>query len=121
MSVRTAHRRFHPGRRRGSAVGVIGRVVIDDVRPRTPRPEHPAKATLRERVEVSADIFRDGHDILAGQVRWRAVPAKTAKGRPERAKWQTAPMTALGNDRWVASIEPTTLGMHELVVEGWTD
>jgi starch synthase (maltosyl-transferring) len=26
-----------------------------------------------------------------------------------------------GNDRWEGEIEPTSLGMHELVVEAWTD
>ena len=52
---------------------MIGRIVIDDVRPRTPQPEHPARAVVGERVEVTADVFRDGHDVLAGHVRWRAV------------------------------------------------
>src|SRR5437763_9614644 len=93
---------------------MIGRIVIDDVRPRTPQLDHPAKAVVGERVEVGADIFRDGHDVLAGQVRWHTVG--TGNG-----KWQAVPLVLLVNDRWRAFIEPTTLGMHELVVEAWTD
>ena len=89
----------------------IGRIVVDDVRPRTPR-GYPAKAVVGESVRVSADVYKDGHDTLAAQVRWR--PTSTDK-------WAVAPMRELGNDRWEAVIEPSTLGHHELVVEAWTD
>jgi starch synthase (maltosyl-transferring) len=93
---------------------VIGRIVIDDIRPRAPNGQ-PAKAVVGEAVRVSADVFRDGHDVLGAQVRWRPAPAKG------NGKWQTAPMRELVNDRWEAVIEPTTLGRHEVVVEAWTD
>jgi starch synthase (maltosyl-transferring) len=90
---------------------VIGRIVIDDPRPRTPG-GHPAKAVIGETVRVSADVFRDGHDILAARVQWRPTG---------EVKWRDAPMEHLGNDRWEAVIEPADLGLHELVVEAWTD
>ena len=90
---------------------MVGRIVIDDVRPRTPN-GYPAKAVVGESVRVSADVFKDGHDTLAGQVRWRHA---------DDDKWMVAPLTDLGNDRWEAVVEPTTLGRHELVVEAWTD
>ncbi len=92
---------------------MVGRIVIDDVRPRTPN-GYPAKAIVGEAVRVSADVFKDGHDILAGQVRWR--PANENDG-----KWAVAPLRDVGNDRWEAVIEPSTLGRHEVVVEAWTD
>src|SRR5687768_4382630 len=92
---------------------VIGRIVVDDIRPRTPE-GFPAKAVVGEAVRISADVFKDGHDVLAGQVRWRAQ----AKGN---GKWLTAPLHHAGNDRWEAVVEPTTLGAHEFVVEAWTD
>ncbi len=88
-----------------------GRIVIDDIRPSTPR-RFPAKAVVGEAVRVSADIYKDGHDILAAQVRWSPRGA---------GKWTATPMHEVGNDRWEAVIEPTTLGQHELVVEAWTD
>src|SRR5205807_7625480 len=67
-------------------------------------------------VRVCADVFRDGHDILAARVRWRALAV-------DNGKWREVPMHHVdpGNDRWEAVIEPTSLGLHELVVEGWTD
>ncbi|MDP8993109.1 MAG: alpha-1,4-glucan--maltose-1-phosphate maltosyltransferase [Actinomycetota bacterium] len=89
----------------------LARVVIDDIRPSAPR-GYPAKAVVGEVVRVSADIYKDGHDVLAAQVRWSAR---------DDGKWLVTPMVELGNDRWEAVIEPTTLGRHELVVEAWTD
>ncbi|HEX2024444.1 MAG TPA: alpha-1,4-glucan--maltose-1-phosphate maltosyltransferase [Acidimicrobiales bacterium] len=91
---------------------MTGRIVIDDLRPRTPSGEHPAKAVIGEAVRVSADVFRDGHVVLAGRVRWRPQ---------DDAKWSDAPMRHLGNDRWEAVVEPAALGMHVFAVEAWTD
>jgi starch synthase (maltosyl-transferring) len=91
---------------------VIGRIVIDDVRPRTPTGAYPAKAVIGEAVTLSADVFRDGHDVLAARARWRPVGDR---------KWRQVPMRHAGNDRWVAVIEPTDLGAHEFAVEAWTD
>ena len=91
---------------------MTGRIVIDDVRPRTPTGRYPAKASVGERVRVSADVFRDGHDILGARVRWRPVTA------PD---WQAEEMRHLGNDRWEAQVVPEQVGMHEVVVEAWTD
>ena len=85
--------------------------MIDDVRPRSPTGAYPAKAVVGEAVRVSADVYRDGHDRLAAQVRLR----------PVGGAWAAAPMRAVGNDRWEAVVRPGALGPHELVVEAWTD
>jgi starch synthase (maltosyl-transferring) len=89
------------------------RIVIEGIRPSTPS-GYPAKAVVGRPLSITADVFRDGHDILAARVRWRR--RNGAKG-----KWSTAPMHPLGNDRYEAVIEPTELGAHEFVIEGWTD
>jgi starch synthase (maltosyl-transferring) len=90
---------------------VIGRIVIDDPRPRTPG-GHPAKAVIGGATRISADIFRDGHDILAARVQWRPVG---------EAKWREASMELVANDRWEAVVEPSALGLHEFAIEAWTD
>jgi len=92
---------------------VTNRIVIEGIRPSTPS-GYPAKAVVGRPVLITGDVFRDGHDILAARVRWRR--RNGAKG-----KWSTAPMHSVGNDRFEAVIEPTELGAHEFVVEGWTD
>ena len=91
---------------------MLGRITIDTVRPTTPTGEFPAKAVVGERVPVSADIFRDGHDLLAARVRWRRVG---------KAKWRSAPLRPVVNDRWEGELEPTDVGRHELVIEAWRD
>ena len=91
---------------------LVARIVIDDVRPRTPTGRYPAKAVIGEAVTVAATVFKDGHDPLAARVRWRPVDKQT---------WGEAPLSDVGNDRWEGTIEPTTLGAHEIVVEAWTD
>ncbi|HEV2369800.1 MAG TPA: maltotransferase domain-containing protein, partial [Acidimicrobiales bacterium] len=88
----------------------LGRIVIDAVRPSTPA-GYPAKAVTGESVRVSADVFRDGHDILAARLRWR----------PAGGTWQAAEMHEDVNDRWEAVIRPDSVGPHELIVEAWTD
>src|ERR687885_585690 len=88
------------------------RIVIDEVRPRTLTAAYPAKAVIGESVKVSADIFRDGHDLLAARCRWRPVGDR---------KWRDTPLTLLTNDRWEGVIEPSAFGMHEFLVEAWTD
>jgi len=92
---------------------VTDRIVIEGIRPATPG-GYPAKAVVGRPVRITGDVFRDGHDILAARVRWRR--RNGAKG-----KWSAAPMHPQGNDRFEAVIEPTELGAHEFVVDGWTD
>ncbi|MGH9113388.1 MAG: alpha-1,4-glucan--maltose-1-phosphate maltosyltransferase [Acidimicrobiales bacterium] len=91
---------------------MLGRITIDAVRPATPSGEFPTKAVVDERVMVSADVFRDGHDRLAARVRWRRV----GKG-----KWHTTPMRDVGNDRWEGSVTPAAVGRHDVVIEAWRD
>src|SRR5471030_1552165 len=89
-----------------------GRIVIDDVHPRTPTGLYPAKASVGERIQASADIFKDGHDILAARLRWR--PAGSRSGR-------TTQLALIVNDRWEGEFSIDTVGMHDFVIEAWVD
>ena len=91
----------------------LGRIVVSSVRPSTPS-GHPAKVVVGEQAEVSADIFKDGHDILAARVRWRAMDKPGAD-------WSESPLRPVGNDRWEGKLEASALGHHEFVIETWTD
>ncbi|MGW3954752.1 maltotransferase domain-containing protein, partial [Streptomyces sp. NPDC004752] len=51
-----------------SATGAIGRVPICDVRPAVECGRRPAKAVVGETFEVSATVFREGHDALGANV-----------------------------------------------------
>jgi starch synthase (maltosyl-transferring) len=92
---------------------VTGRLVIEDVRPRTPTPGHFAKAVVGEKVAVRAVVFKDGHDQLTGRV------LLLAKGRKKPES--TGRLTPLGNDEWESALVPARVGPHRIVVEAWTD
>src|SRR4051794_23060445 len=89
---------------------MLGRLIIEDVRPRTPG-GYPAKTLVGDPVVVSADIYREGHDVLAARVRWR----------PTAGTWSTAPLALDVNDRWEGEIVTEEMGPHEVQVEAWTD
>ncbi|MGH9114190.1 MAG: maltotransferase domain-containing protein, partial [Acidimicrobiales bacterium] len=91
---------------------MLRHMVIEDVRPRAPGQGRAAKAIVGERVRVTAVMFKDGHDVLAG----RAVLWAAGASEPEDA----APLRALGNDEWEATLVPARIGPHHIVIEGWT-
>jgi starch synthase (maltosyl-transferring) len=93
---------------------VLGRIMIDDVRPSTPGGRFPAKAVVGDDVTVSAVIFQDGHDKVGARVRWR---------REGKRGWHTAPLAdmATGTDDWAGEFRPSVVGLHEFVVEAWKD
>jgi starch synthase (maltosyl-transferring) len=92
---------------------VTGRLVIDDIRPRTPGGDLPAKAVVGEAVPVRAVIFREGHDVLAARVELIADGIET----PE----VVADLELGVSDEWEATVVPRRLGRHQLVVRAWTD
>ena len=88
------------------------RIVIDNVSPTVAGGSFAAKRIVGRPIAVEADVFIDGHDVIAAELLWR--PA-------DRKDWQKAPMTALGNDRWRASFVPTRLGRWQFMIEAWLD
>ena len=63
------------------------RVVVERVQPEIDAGRFPIKRVVGETVFVSADVFADGHDLLAGVVKYRCIPAappseKSALERP---------------------------------------
>jgi starch synthase (maltosyl-transferring) len=90
---------------------VIGRIVIDDPRPRTPG-GHPAKAVIGETVRISADIYRDGHDILGAAVRLRGPGSATVTEPSVSAR--TEVISPAGS---ACAMEPTVV--PRLRIAGW--
>ena len=88
------------------------RVVIENVRPSVDDGRFPIKRTVGERVVVSADVFADGHDVLAAVLLYRPGGSDS---------WRETPMAPLGNDRWEAQFVVDALGTYEYTVEGWID
>jgi len=89
------------------------RVVVEAVTPEVDEGRYPAKRTVGEHLVVEADVYADGHDVLAAMLLWR---------RRGDADWNETPMEALPNDRWRGSFVLTEVyATYEFTVEGWVD
>jgi starch synthase (maltosyl-transferring) len=88
------------------------RVVIEGVDPEIDGGRSPIKRTGGEEVQVSADIYADGHDQLAAVLRYR---------RAAELEWKEVGMEAKGNDRWTARFAVTELGRYEYTLQAWID
>ncbi|MGW7300133.1 alpha-1,4-glucan--maltose-1-phosphate maltosyltransferase [Streptomyces sp. NPDC054829] len=95
-------------------VPVIGRIPVLDVRPLVQNGRRPAKAVVGETFEVSATVFREGHDAVAANVVLRDPSGREGPWTPMR---ELAP----GSDRWVAEVTPTSPGRWTYSVEAWGD
>nr|WP_245327964.1 alpha-1,4-glucan--maltose-1-phosphate maltosyltransferase [Xanthobacter flavus] len=88
------------------------RIAIERVTPSVDGGRFAVKRCVGDVVTVEADIFSDGHEKLAAELRWRAVDEKT---------WQRVPMVPTVNDRWQARFPLLRVGRHEFLVEAWWD
>jgi starch synthase (maltosyl-transferring) len=75
---------------------------------------YAAKRLVGDRCAIGADIYKDGHDILAARVRYRG---------PGDAEWRFAPLETdtTMNDRWEGEILLDRIGRWVFTVEAWTD
>ncbi|WP_406449884.1 alpha-1,4-glucan--maltose-1-phosphate maltosyltransferase [Streptomyces sp. NBC_01622] len=92
----------------------IGRIPVRDVRPAVESGARPAKAVVGETFEVTATVFREGHDTIGAN-----IVLRDENGRPGR--WTPMRELAPGSDRWGAEVTPDTTGRWSYVVEAWGD
>jgi len=94
------------------------RVAIEAVTPEIDGGRFPVKRVAGDTVVVECDAFADGHDLLAGVVRYRWDGAADAEGAP---RWSEAPLQALDNDRWRGMFVAERTGRYRYTVEVWID
>jgi starch synthase (maltosyl-transferring) len=92
----------------------IGRIPILDVQPLVDGGRWPAKAVVDEEFEVSATVFREGHDALGCN-----VVLVDPKGRP--GPWTPMRPVGIGIDRYAATVCPDREGGWAFFVEAWSD
>ncbi|NED76795.1 alpha-1,4-glucan--maltose-1-phosphate maltosyltransferase [Streptomyces sp. SID9944] len=97
-----------------SPTAVIGRVPVRDVRPAVEYGRRPAKAVTGETFQVTATVFREGHDAVAAN-----VVLTDPEGRP--GPWTPMRELAPGTDRWGAEVTPGAPGRWTYHVEAWSD
>jgi starch synthase (maltosyl-transferring) len=88
------------------------RVIIENLQPEVESGLFPAKRTIGEFVEVTADIYCDGHDHLRAHLLYK---------KQDQEKWSTVEMKAGFNDQWSASFKVTERGYYVFTVLAWID
>jgi starch synthase (maltosyl-transferring) len=92
------------------------RIRIEHAAPTVDGGRWPVKRTVGDAVNVSADIFRDGHEVLRAVVRWRA---------PGEKRWQESTLVAVDAHhdgvRWEGAFTVETPGRTQWTIQAWVD
>src|SRR5215217_4489513 len=100
------HWRINPGRKLAHQYGGGSRlanlqefessIIIEAVQPEINGGRWPIKREVGDRLEVSADIYKEGHDVLSCVLRYGPLLERD---------WQETPMQHIDNDRWAGHFE----------------
>ncbi|MEV5510767.1 alpha-1,4-glucan--maltose-1-phosphate maltosyltransferase [Streptomyces orinoci] len=93
---------------------MIGRIPVLDLAPLVDCGRRPAKAVVGESFEVTATVFREGHDAVGANVVLRDAAGRSGPWCPMR---ELAP----GTDRWGAEVTCDSAGRWTYAVESWSD
>ena len=92
-------------------------IVIEAVQPEIDGGRWPIKREVGGRLEVSADIFKEGHDALTCLLRYRLA---------KEDAWREVPMEFVDNDRWAGHFDLThnaryrySIGTYVNLFESW--
>jgi starch synthase (maltosyl-transferring) len=88
------------------------RIIIEGVKPEIDAGRYPVKRIPGDEVVVEADLVADGHDELAGVLRYRHADTK---------RFDETPLEPLGNDRWRAAFTVSKLGRYIYTFCAWVD
>src|SRR6476646_2570703 len=88
------------------------RAVIENVPPLVDCCRYMVKRVVGDDLAVEADVFKDGHDIVAAALKWRKLG---------ETDWHETPMAHVDNDRWRGVCTLYENAIYEYTVEAWTD
>jgi starch synthase (maltosyl-transferring) len=86
--------------------------VIENIEPCLEGGRYSIKRVAGQDLKVAADIFKDGHDVLAAVLKWRK------KGQ---RNWFETPMIKSENDRWRGTCHLAENATYEYTIEAWQD
>jgi starch synthase (maltosyl-transferring) len=88
-------------------------IAIECVAPELDGGRFRVKRVVGDVVEIGADIFKEGHDLLAGRLLFQG---------PGDVEWRRAPLVFdYDTDRWYAAFTADRIGRWVLTLEAWTD
>lgn len=90
----------------------LQRVIVEHVTPEIDAGRFYIKRVAGQTVEVEADVFGDGHDLVRARILYR---------REDDKDWQFTEMSLINNDRFTASFTVPVMGYYLYTVTGWLD
>src|SRR4029434_6915396 len=87
-------------------------VVIENVEPVVDGGRYPVKREVGIVLEVTADIFKEGHEVLRAFLKYR---------RADESTWRETPMRFVDNDRWAGAFTPTDNARYLYAIEALAD
>jgi len=87
-------------------------LVIEHLWPELNGGRHPVKREVGDTFTVWADVFRDGHDVIAAALLFREFDAPA---------WHQVVLQPIGNDRWSGSFPLAHAGRYRYTIEAWTE
>jgi starch synthase (maltosyl-transferring) len=88
-------------------------IEIEHVEPQVEGGRYDVKRAVGDVVEVSATIFKDGHDVLGAAVLYRAT---------SDSEWIETPMAPTGHvQRWAGRFQVDSNERYVFTVEAWVD
>ncbi len=88
------------------------RIIIENVLPQLDGGAFAVKRIVGQQINVSADVFSDGHDVIACSVKFK---------HEAEEGWQEVRMNPIENDVWKATFNVEKQGVYSYLVEGWVD
>lgn len=87
-------------------------IVIEAITPCVDAGRHAVKRVVGDTFRVRARIFKDGHDVLAAALRYKAASDEA---------WQEVAMTSVGNAEWEGHFVVESNEAWRYTVEAWVD
>jgi len=88
------------------------RIIIENVKPQLDGGVFYIKRIVNQNVSVSANVFSDGHDVIACCVKFKHELEK---------KWSEVRMSPTENDEWSVDFKVIKQGVYYYFIEGWVD
>lgn len=87
-------------------------IVIENMHPLVDCGRYAVKRVAGDTMRVTADVFKDGHDVITVVLKWRKAGSKP---------WRETTMFHEGNDAWSGVFPLAEEADYEFTVEAWPD
>lgn len=88
------------------------RIVIENIYPLINCGDYAIKRVVDETVDVTADIYGDGHDIIQASIFYKHTTSR---------KWEETRMQPIASDSWGGSFILNKQGSYQYFLQGWED